>query len=81
MIDEYHMAQKALAEMKTAVLGILLKAPGDGLSNADIGRALGIYHGHQGHQGHISRTILAMLEDDGVAEQNDETKKWYAISP
>lgn len=67
MVNEYQLAQRAMADLKTAILGLLIKAEGNGLSNAQIGRALGIYRGHEGHEGHISRTVLAMLEEDGVA--------------
>lgn len=79
-MEEYHLAQRAIADLKTAVLGLLIKAGNGGMSNAEIGRSLGIYHGHEGHEGHISRTILAMLEEDGVAAQDEDTKKWSAAS-
>jgi DNA-binding IclR family transcriptional regulator len=71
----YRRAQLALAELKAAVLEILVEEH-SGLTNADIGRALGIYSGHIRHEGHISRTILEMLRDDGTAEQDAETKRW-----
>jgi hypothetical protein len=46
------------------------------MSNAAIGRSLGIYSGHAGHEGHISRTILALMEAEGVVEQDTATKVW-----
>ena len=71
----YRRAQIALAELKSAVLEILIEEH-SGLTNAEIGRALGIYGGHVGHEGHISRTLLELLRDDGTAEQDPETKRW-----
>lgn len=75
-VSGYLLAQRALADMKGAVLGLVSEH--DGLTNAEIGRALGIYAGHIRHEGHISRTLLAMLEDDGVVWQDQATKKWHA---
>lgn len=46
------------------------------MKNAEIGRSLGIYMGHVRHEGHISRTLLGMMEEEGVVEQDSETKKW-----
>jgi len=44
------------------------------LTNAEIGRRLGIYRGHVGHEGHISRTILGFLEEEQVIiQENDKT--------
>ena len=81
MTQEYQLAQKALADLKTAVLLLLRRAPQEGFTNAEIGRRLGIYNGHQGHQGHISRTVLALLEQEGAAEQDQKTKRWRAVFP
>ena len=75
-VEAYQMAQGAMAELKSAVVNLLLFGPFDGLSNVDIGRSLGIYSGHKGHEGHISRTLLHLLEEEGVVEQISETKKW-----
>lgn len=75
-IDEaYHLAQSAMADLKAAVRFTLSAAP-NGLTNAQIGRSLGIYGGDVGHEGHISRTLLALLESEGVAEQDANTKCW-----
>jgi len=65
-----------LAELKAAVHSLLREAPPDGLTNAEIGRTPGIYASHVGHEGHIPRTLLAMLESEGVVEQDSESKKW-----
>jgi hypothetical protein len=71
----YQMAQEAMAGLKSSVYLLLQESP-EGLTNAAIGRSLGIYAGHAGHEGHISRTILALMEAEGVVEQNAATKAW-----
>jgi hypothetical protein len=76
MTTPYERAQRAIAELKGSIYEILLRAGEQGLSNAQIGRSLGIYAGHIGHQGHIPRTMLALMENEGVAEQIEETKRW-----
>ncbi len=73
----YSIAQKAIADLKSAIFAILASAGETGLRNADIGRALGIYAGHDGHEGHVSRTLLAMMEAEGVVKQNPKTKEWH----
>jgi len=75
MQEAYAMAQKALAELKTAVYITLKSGPPEGLRNADVGRMLGIYAGHVGHEGHIPRTLLALMENEGVVQQDVE-KRW-----
>jgi len=55
---------------------LLLKAGSAGLANAEIGRGLGIYHGHAGHVGHIPRTLLALMEVEGVVLQDPASKRW-----
>lgn len=75
-VEVYQMAQGAMAELKSAVVNLLLFGPSDGLSNAEIGRKLGIYGGHKGHEGHISRTLLHQLEEEGVVQQGEDTKNW-----
>ncbi len=72
----YRIAQKAMADLKTAVYFMISKGAGDGYTNAEIGRKLGIYIGHVGHEGHISRTILGLLENEGLLDQEQETKRW-----
>jgi hypothetical protein len=78
--DAYHTAQRAMADLKAAVLRLLASAPPAGLTNAEIGRTLGIYAGHVGHQGHIPRTLLALMENEGVTEQDPNTKRWRVKS-
>ena len=77
----YRKAQRAVADLKTSVHELLALAPSEGLTNAEIGRALGIYTGHVGHEGHVSRTMLAMLESEGVVEQSGSTKRWRLRRP
>jgi len=75
--DTYHLAQSAIADLKAAVHAVLSEnSESDGISNAELGRTLGIYSGHIGHEGHISRTLLAVLESEGVAQQDNESKRW-----
>jgi hypothetical protein len=72
----YLLAQTAMAQLKAAVHQVLTQGPEDGLKNSDIGRLLGIYMGHVEHEGHIPRTLLAIMESEGVVEQDKETKAW-----
>ncbi|MCJ7975144.1 hypothetical protein LOS88_20230 [Aeromonas veronii] len=73
----YQLAQSAIADLKSAVY-LTLEASGDaGLTNAELGRSLGIYGGHVGHEGHISRTLLGLLENEGVVVQVADTKRWF----
>lgn len=78
--DAYSKAQSAMAGLKSAVYLALDAAGSDGITNAELGRSLGIYGGHVGHEGHISRTLLAVLESEGVAIQQSETKRWFLVS-
>jgi DNA-binding IclR family transcriptional regulator len=73
--EAYRLAQSAIANLKAAIHAVLSTSP-QGLTNAQIGRTLGIYSGHIRHEGHISRTLLAMLESEGVAERDPKTKCW-----
>jgi hypothetical protein len=75
-VESYRSAQRALAELKAAVIRLLVAGPREGLKNSQIGRALGIYGGHRGHEGHISRTILARLEDEGLVRQDGQSLRW-----
>lgn len=77
-MSAYGRAQVAIAELKEAVRTVLMEAHG-GLRNVDIGRTLGIYAGHEGHEGHISRTLLAMMESEGVVEQDSESGVWRLV--
>ena len=76
MTTPYARAQRALANLKEAVYETIVDGPENGLTNAEVGRMLGIYMGHKGHEGHISRTILSLLEDEGRVCQDRVTKRW-----
>ncbi|WP_138431350.1 hypothetical protein [Fodinibius saliphilus] len=76
MPTPYHLAQSAISDLKAAIYSLLANSSKTSLKNAEIGRSLGIYSGHEGHEGHISRTLLAMMEKEGVVEQDEETKEW-----
>lgn len=75
-MSPYLKAQMAIAHLKAAVHETLKSAPAEGLKNVEIGRRLGIYMGHIEHEGHIPRTILGMMEAEGVVEQDEQTKLW-----
>ena len=72
----YLRSQLAMAQLKGAIYELLLSVGDAGLKNVDIGRALGIYAGHARHEGHISRSLLAAMERDGVVEQDADSKVW-----
>ena len=74
--EPYLLAQTAMAQLKAAVHQVLSHGPEVGLKNSDIGRLLGIYMGHVEHEGHIPRTLLAIMEAEGVVEQDKDTKAW-----
>lgn len=72
----YANAQAAMATLKSAVYRVLLHATPNGLKNVDVGRNLGIHAGHVRHEGHIPRTLLAIMESEGVVKQDPDTKSW-----
>ncbi len=72
----YQLAQKGMADLKSAVYRLLTTAGDNGMRNVDIGLALGIYQGHKGHEGHIPRTVLAIMEGEGTVKQDAE-KLWH----
>ena len=74
-ISLYTRAQRAMADLKGVVYE-LISSSRTPLTNAEIGRRLGIYRGHVGHEGHISRTILGFLEEDQVIIQ-EKDKTWH----
>jgi hypothetical protein len=76
MTTPYARAQRALGILKETVYETIVDGPENGLTNAEVGRMLGIYMGHKGHEGHISRTILSLLEEDGMVYQDKVTKRW-----
>ncbi|MEQ9090547.1 MAG: hypothetical protein RIE52_05620 [Balneola sp.] len=71
----YYQAQIAIANLKSAIYQLLSNQKEHGMTNAQIGRALGIYTGHKGHEGHVPRTLLAIMENEGVVKQNED-KTW-----
>lgn len=73
-------AQLALAELKASIRATLSHGPAEGMTNAQLGRSLGIYAGHAGHVGHISRSLLEMLKSEGVVAQDPLTKRWRLVS-
>ena len=74
--EAYAQAQLAMASLKSLVRQTIEAGPESGLKNSEIGRTLGIYSGHIEHEGHISRTLLGMLEAEGVVQQDTSTKRW-----
>lgn len=77
MNEAYLLAQEAMGKLRGAVHLLLATVGSDGLSNAQIGRSLGIYSGHVGHEGHVSRTIWALMEAEGVVRQDTKTRRWH----
>jgi hypothetical protein len=73
--DPYMLAQGAIAQLKSAIHLLLSKPPHE-LKNVEIGRLLGILMGHVRHEGHIPRALLAIMEAEGVVEQNPSNKTW-----
>jgi len=73
--DLYNRVQRAITEIESAIFELLRMYPG-GLTNAEIGRYLGIYFGHDGHEGHVSRSILALMEKKGVVQQPIRRGPW-----
>lgn len=77
LTQAYSLAQRSISDLKTAIHLVLVEYK-EGLSNAELGRLLGIYHGHSGkHEGHISRALLELMLTEGIVEQDEKTKKWY----
>lgn len=74
--EPYALAQSAISQLKSAIYLLLKNARREGMKNSEIGRSLGIYTGHVEHEGHIPRTLLSIMEAEGVVEQNKETKLW-----
>lgn len=72
----YAIAQEAITNLKVAIYQILMNAEPEGLKNVEIGKMLGIYMGHKSHVGHIPRTLLALMENEGVVEQDSNTNTW-----
>lgn len=81
MNKPYRIAPRALADLKACVLTMLEAAGDEGLRNVDVGHSLGIYAGHAGHEGHIPRTLLEMMAKEGVARQDEDSQRWFAVAP
>jgi len=75
-MDAIPLVERALSELRGVVHAKLLENK-DGLTNAQLGRSLGLYMGHVGHQGCVSRTILEMLKENEMAWQDPATKRWF----
>lgn len=79
MNTPYHAAQQAIATLKGAIYSLL--AEGAELKNAEIGKMLGIHKGHANqHAGHITRTLLEMMQAEGVVDQHVESKLWFVCA-
>lgn len=74
--DLYRRAQVAIAELKSVIHERLRGADKDGLTNAQIGKSLGIYMGHEGHEGHVSRSLLALMQVEGTVVQVGSKGPW-----
>lgn len=79
----YAKAQEGITCLKDAVYEYLSFRGEEGATNAEIGRALGIYTGYssregepskKGQEGHIPRAILGYMETEEVVYRKD--KKW-----
>lgn len=75
----YGKAQEGMRLLKLAIHEVLEKAPAEGLTNAQIGRALGIYGGHVEHEGHISRSLLEQMKNEQVVEQIGARGPWRLL--
>lgn len=76
MNTPYFTAQQAIASLKGAIHALLSESE-RGLRNAEIGQMLGIHKGHGNqHKGHITRTLLEIMQAEGVVEQLEESKLW-----
>ena len=75
MLTSYGQAQTGLSYLKDAICNLLIIHGQSGLTNAQIGKALGIYRGHVGHEGHISRSVLDIMEEEGLVVQKED-KSW-----
>lgn len=72
----YGKAQEGMRLLKVAIHEVLEQAPEEGLTNAQIGRTLGIYGVHVEHEGHISRSLLEQMKNDQVVEQLSPRGPW-----
>lgn len=77
LVESYLRAQHAFVELKASILEVLLDRHPAGVKNSELGKVLGIYAGHVGHVGHVPRTLLAMLQEEGLVYQDLATKCWH----
>lgn len=77
----YRVAQRAVADLKSAIRAVLRQAGSEGLRNVDVGNRLGIYrgHSHTDHYGQIPWTLLKIMEMDGVVKQGED-QRWRLAS-
>lgn len=84
----YAKAQEGVTILKEAIYIFLAERGDEGASNAEIGRALGIYTGYstrerepqkKAQEGHLPRTILGYMETDEVVFRKDN--KWFLRKP
>lgn len=75
-MEAYSLAQQAMQLLRIAIYKSLEASPDEGLRNSELGRVLGVYMGHAGHQGHVTRTVLALMENEGAVVQDPENRKW-----
>ena len=79
----YRSAQLAMAELKAAILSVVVASGSRGMRNVEVGRSLGIYHGYpkdgggEEHPGHISSVLLHELAREGRVEKVDG--RWVAV--
>ena len=71
----YYRVQGAINELKSAISDLLSDHP-EGLTNAEIGRSLGISFGHARHEGHISGSLLSVMEIEGTVVQDGRRGPW-----
>ena len=79
--EQYLRAQHAISELKSCIYARLSTAGSDGLTNAEVGRSLGIYMGmidkdKPTHEGHISRVLLGIMVKEGTVQQLKNSKNW-----
>lgn len=72
----YANAQAAMESLKSAAYRVLLDPAPHSFKNVDVGKTLGIHASHVRHEGHIPRTLLAIVESEGVVKQDTDTKSW-----
>ena len=72
----YQVTQRSRSDLKASARLLIESASSQVLTNVETGRTPRIYSGHAGHEGHIPRTILALLENEGVVDQDKKMECW-----